>query len=190
MPGPTPKVDPDAQAAPKATVQSDPGLSKLYAQWQAREATNNKLLVQIAEYVRDQKISRAVLKKTLEERGLSASSVSSEVSRIFGLSKPENAPILQKLNEDEITVAAARKAIAKPQERPAQTAQDRLWKKLYEAARMAFNASATDTTFTEDYFVNEARSAWATVQSEYEEKEREAQAEAAKEEEAMAAGAV
>jgi len=188
MPGPTPKVDPDAAATPKSQVQSDPGLSKLYAQWQAREATNNKLLVQIAEYVRDQKISRAVLKKTLEERGLSASSVSSEVSRIFGLSKPENAPILQKLNEDEITVAAARKAIAKPQERPQRTMQDKLWAKLYEAARLGFNASATDTTFTQEYFVTEATNAWTQVESEYEEKERQAQEAAAKEEELQTAG--
>ena len=178
MPGT--KVDPDAEAAPKSkpTVEADPGLAKLYAQWQAREAQNNKLLVQIAEYVRDQKISRAVLKKTLESRGLTASSVSSEVSRIMGLARPDNAPILEKLADDEITVAAARKAISKPQERPQRTAADKIWAKLIEGARIAYAESRTgEGQYDLSYFTGEAANAWNTVVEEYAEKERAAAAE-------------
>jgi hypothetical protein len=171
-----PKVNPDAQVdGAKPEVKADPGLGKLYATWQGREAANNKLFVQIIEYVRAQKISRSVLKKTLEERGLTPSSVSSEVSRIMGMSKPENAPILQKLATDEITIAAARKAIAVPQERPAKSPVDKVWMKLFEGARIGYAAySAGDPTFTLEFFVGEATNAWKSVVEEAETKEQEA----------------
>jgi hypothetical protein len=169
-----PKVDVDAETEPKAEVKADPGLAKLYQTWQTREAANNKLFVQIVDYVKTQKISRSVVRKTLESRGLSPSSVASEVSRIMGLAKAENAPILQKLMEDEITIAAARKAIAKPQERPEKSPADKLWEKLYVAAGFAFKASHDDPLFTLKYFVEEATNAWNTVKDEYAEKEKEA----------------
>jgi hypothetical protein len=171
-----PSVDVDEEVSDKvkAEVQADPGLSKLYATWQAREAANNKQYVSIVEYVRDNKISRIVVKKTLEARGLTPSSVSSEVSRIMGLCKDDNRPVLEQLMGDEITVAAARKAISKRQSRPAKSNIDKLWERLILAARIAVVASGSDPTFTVKYFLQEAQNAWNSAQEEQQEKERQA----------------
>jgi hypothetical protein len=171
------KADVDADTAPETQV--DEGLSKLYETYERRETVANTQFVAIIEYVRSNKLSRGVVKATLEDRGLSESSVSTEVSRIMGLSKEENRGIVEQLEAGEITVAAARKAlVSKPQERPAKSAQDKLWEALYRAAKMAYKESATNTDFTLTYFTSEAANAWNQVKSEYEEKAAAAQAEA------------
>jgi hypothetical protein len=172
MPAVRPKTDVDEDVAPAPKV--DEGLAKLYETYQKREAVANQQFVDIVRYVKDQKLSRSVVKATLESRGLTPSSVSSEVSRIIGMTKDENAEVLEKLEGDEITIAAARRAIAKPQERPAKSATDKLWEMLYRAARHAYKESAVNTDFNLKYFTAEAANAWNQVKDEYEQKEREA----------------
>lgn len=176
------KTDVDEDVEP--TTHVDEGLAKLYETYQRRESAANQQFVNIVEYVRDNKLSRAVVKATLEARELTPSSVSSEVSRIMSMIKEENRPVLEKLADNEITIAAARKAIAKPQERPAKSATDKLWEQLYRAARFAFKESATNTDFTLKYFIAEAGNAWNQVKDEYEAKEKAAQ-EAAEESEEL-----
>jgi hypothetical protein len=174
----------------EATVEThvDEGLAKLYETYEQRESRANQQFVDIIEYVKKNRLSRPTVKATLESRGLTPSSVSTEVSRIMGLTKPENTPILEKLAEGEMTIAAARKAIAKPQERPARSAVDKLWEALYRAAKFAYKESGTNPDFTLKYFIGEAGNAWNQVKSEYEEKARQAQ-EAAEEGEGAEEGA-
>jgi hypothetical protein len=175
-------VDVDEEAAPKV----DDGLAKLYETWQKRETANNQQLVLIVEYVRDNKLKKKVVKATLESRGLTPSSVSSEVSRIIGLSKPENAAVLQALSDGEITIAAARKAIAKPQERPALDNVTKVWRAIYRGAELAYKFSKDDPTFSLKYFTQEAANAWSKAEEEYLRKEAEAE-EAAEESESESA---
>jgi hypothetical protein len=163
-------TDVDADVAPKV----DDGLAKLYETWQRREATNNQQLVAIIEYVKINHLSRSVIRNTLKTRGLTDSSVSSEVSRIMNLAKPENAGILKALDEGEITVAAARKAIAKPQDRPHLDNATKVWNAVYRAANLAYKFSKDDPTFTLKYFLQEATNAWNKAEEEYEAKEAEA----------------
>jgi hypothetical protein len=190
MPKVGPKTDVDVDS--EVGTRVDEGLAKLYETYEKREAVANQQFVDIINYIKTQKLSKATVKATLESRGLTASSVSTEVSRIMALIKPENEPVVRKLEEGEITIAAARKAIvAKPQERPAVTPQDRLWELLYKAAKYAYKESATNVDFSLKYFTSEAANAWESVKAEYEAKmaeaeEAETEGEEAESEEAMA----
>ena len=173
MPAARPKTDVDEEVAPETKV--DEGLAKLYETYQKRESIANLQFVDVIEYVKKNNLKRAVVKLTLESRGLSPSSVSSEVSRIMSMIKPENAPVLAKLADNEITIAAARKAVATPQQNPAKSPTDKLWEMLYKAARYEYKAAAEHEDFTLQYFTSEAANAWNQVKDEEEAKEKEAQ---------------
>ena len=67
--------------------------------------------VKIADYITANNIGREVLIATLEASGLSFSSVNTEKSRIWGLSRHWNAKVLQRLREGKLTVAAMRRLI-------------------------------------------------------------------------------
>lgn len=176
MPGPKVQSETDVDADVEAHTTVDDGLAKLYETYQKRESVANTQLVMIVEYVRDNKLSRKTVKATLEDRGLTPSSVSTEVSRIMSLTLEKNREILEKLADNEITIAAARKAlVGKKQANPAKDPPDKLWEMLYRAAKYAYKESAILTDFTLKYFTSEAANAWNQVKDEYEQKAREAQ---------------
>jgi hypothetical protein len=153
MPKVATEVNPDEEVETKPTVRSDPGLAKLVANWKQLDTTvkNNTIkresyVVEMVRYIKDNELSRAVVRKTLEEKGLTEGSLNSTVSRLIALTKPENETILEKLESGEFTQAQVRVAIAKRQENPAsaqRTVLDLVKERLLSAAKRAFSDPAT-----------------------------------------------
>ena len=109
----------DTEQETKVEAKADAGLNKLFAQHEVLKERTGKSFSAIIDYVEKYELSAEIIKLTLMERGLTESSAKSEASRIRGMLKEKNAPIREKLASGEITVRAAREAIATPQENPA-----------------------------------------------------------------------
>lgn len=143
----TTSPDPDAQVETKPTVQPDEGLKKLYqslqdddskykAAWERSQST----FVKVVEYVKKQKLSRAIVVATLVAvKGMTESSAETEASRIIKAANPKNESVLQDLKTGTISMRAARRLIAKPQRnpRPQRSARERVFDHLITGARIA-----------------------------------------------------
>jgi hypothetical protein len=146
MPKPKPKVQPDAEVSTKPEVKADVGLGKLYKAYVGLADGAGNKFYEIVVYVKKNKLSREIVRKTLEEKGLAKSSVNSELSRIFGLKKDEHADALAALGRGEVTVAAARNAISTPQKNPrfqsSRDIEERVSERLDYAAKLAVKEKA------------------------------------------------
>jgi len=149
-----------ASAAPDVDVQvevkADSGLSKIYDKVDRAYETVSNLLTEVSDYVEEHKLSRETVKKTLEDRGMSTKSVGVELSRVFGILKPENAETREQLRSGNITVTVARKEISRPQQN--RTTDDRLEvmakhvaSQLFTAAKLAFGSGEYTLTSFNTY---------------------------------------
>lgn len=193
MPGPKAKtnLDVDTDLGTKEQAKPDPGLMKLYTNLDHSKAQFRKvgqevesLFIQVVEYVKKNKLSRGVVRATLEERGLSEPSVNSELSRIFKFAStsPKSEEVFSKLKNHEISIADARKEIAKPQSNPARaqkTVRDRVYEHLAVAAKIALNdlqKEDGEKTFASiQDFTALAGEAWREYQAVLNEKAKELQ---------------
>jgi len=145
---PTTKLNVDEQVATKPEAIPDDGLLKIYQKFERAQSelrrvgeAHDSVLVEIIEYVKNHKLSKEIVRATLQKRGASESSINTEVSRIFKLASSKHEEILAKLKNREISQADARKLIVtKPQEFPARikhNVRDRVFEHMYAAAKTA-----------------------------------------------------
>lgn len=153
-PTPEPNIDVDAQVDTKPEVMPDTGLMEIYTRYNEAQGELRKvgqrvdtILVEVVEYVKSKKLSRAVVRATLEKRGLSESSTNSELSRIFKFASTAHEETFQQLKDGTISTADARKLIvSKPQQFPRakRGIHDRVFEALFNAARAAINDLKAD----------------------------------------------
>jgi hypothetical protein len=175
MPKPTVDVDEEVQVQPEAKV--DQTLLKMYDKLQQSKQRTGTLQAEIIEYVKNNDISKATLRITLKERGLSDASISSEVSRIFKFAAEENAQVLEDMKEGKITINRARQAITNRVNKPdpekiRQRNEERIKEFIEKAVRIAYKHYDGDV----EELVTVVRDIWSVVEEEKEERESEAEA--------------
>jgi hypothetical protein len=127
--------EPETKEEPKVIV--DKGLAKLVQEWDSQDKKAGGYWIRICEYVAENDITRAQLKKALMDlRGMAEVTANNEVSKIFKMR--DNPDVLEQLKDGEITQREAREAVTKKQE-GTDDAETKLKKQLNRAASFAIN---------------------------------------------------
>jgi hypothetical protein len=175
------KVKPTAKAAPQEQVETreepqvvvDPNLGKILKKYSESEKQTQSIWLQIVEYVKEQDLSRDVVKASyIQFRGVQENTAQVEVSLIFTACKEEHAENLQKALDGEMTVRDFRKSIMKPREgKEAPDPEKKLVTKLKMTARFAIENCDIDDPKD---FGRMAREHFTSVLERYAEQEEDA----------------
>jgi hypothetical protein len=134
-PAPEPDEETESDTKAETKIIVDKGLATLVKDWDKADKVQGSYWVKIAEYVSDNDISRAMLKKALMDlRGMAELTANNEVSKIFKL---KDAPeVLEQLVNGDITIKQAKEAVTKKQE-GTDDAETKVKKGLHRLASVA-----------------------------------------------------
>jgi hypothetical protein len=170
---PKPKLDVDTDVEPQkvAAVQPDTGLLKLYDQLDRSKVQTGTLLAKIVRHIKEHNVQRDVVRATLTARGMSKSSVASEMTRIYNLVPPEKEPILEDLEKGKISVTQARTQAAEREyvQDPALVRERKLSRMkdmLERAARIGYDLYDGQST----PFIDAVQEAWTLIKHEFQSK--------------------
>lgn len=184
-----------AKAAPKAETKEEPEvivdqrLGKLLKDYTASEKQTGSYWLKIVEYVKENEITRDILKQTLIEfRNIQEATANVEATMILNAAKDEHSDLLDQAMSGDMSVREFRKSImTKRGDRAPEDNEKKLELKLKQAARFAIEKVEMDSAkeFQKLAFevFTDVRESYTEDQAEAAEEEDESKEEEGEEEE-------
>lgn len=135
-----PKAAAKAEAKAEEKVLVDQKLANLYKDYSKAEKQQHSYWLQIVEYVRENEITREVLRATLiSVRKVKENTANVEASMVMNAAKPEHGDLFQQAQDGEISVREFRKAIMTSRGAKEEDPKKELEKKLKIVIRYAID---------------------------------------------------
>jgi hypothetical protein len=166
------KAKEETETKEEAKVIVDTRLGKMLKDYTASEKQTQGYWLKIVEYVKENELSRDVLKATLIQfRGVQESTANVEATMIMNATKEEHEDLLEQALAGDISVREFRKGIMKKREGKEEDAEKKLAIRLRQAAKYAIEKDQCDDA---KEFGRLARETFTEVMEKYTEVESEA----------------